>query len=334
MDINLEWGYAYYVNIRRIFMRKLKSFIALFVGLFLTVSLSAEEWFVCLGSFKDVNNAKVLVKELKNLDIEAFIYPTQIGDNLYNRVLLDEPFTQISSARLKAAALEDSGKLASLNIKGLWPCAAEKIEIPVVEEVVEKIPEEILPPVEEIKEVSEPEIFDDDLLGDKYFTDNQIKLIGNASEFIGVKKGKYKFDIDDNEASFTYILKKNKAFDLEEYTKNSPKPDDDGESYYLSIDDSFNYGSFTTTFRDKDGNISKPAGLRIAFDMETDIDDLSDFLMFAPVGKEYSIKCTVEFDVWGDDKSDEEIKNMIDDLIEKTDLIEMNEFNIEWYIAE
>ena len=60
-------------------------------------SIFAENWFVCLGSFRVKQNADNRVAELNKHDIPAFVYETESEGQILYRVLLNEKHTDRNS---------------------------------------------------------------------------------------------------------------------------------------------------------------------------------------------------------------------------------------------
>jgi len=87
---------------------------------------TAENWFVCLGSYKIKNNAEIFQKEMKADKVKSFIYECEIGGATYYRVLLDEKFDLIQEARNKAEEFGSSAVAEKNGLRGLWVCYAEK----------------------------------------------------------------------------------------------------------------------------------------------------------------------------------------------------------------
>ncbi|CEM61805.1 hypothetical protein DWQ65_10335 [Treponema phagedenis] len=86
----------------------------------------AETWFVCLSSFRIEANAKRFVKVLKNNGLSAEIDKQVIGEKVFYRVLLTDPFETRQTARQKKDTLADSSYAQKLSFKGLWICTASE----------------------------------------------------------------------------------------------------------------------------------------------------------------------------------------------------------------
>ncbi len=98
-------------------------------------SIFAENWFVCLGSFRVKQNADNRVAELNKHDIPAFVYETESEGQILYRVLLNEKHTDRKEARSVRDKYSNNTTIKQLGITGLWICAVEE-ELPELQEPV------------------------------------------------------------------------------------------------------------------------------------------------------------------------------------------------------
>jgi len=104
-------------------MRKIKfAFITLF--LILCSSVFAEDWFVCLASFKQKNNAEALVKNLANNNVGSFIAEQTVKGQLYYRVLYKTDYPDAVTARRHRDELKNNETLKKYKLSGFWICQA------------------------------------------------------------------------------------------------------------------------------------------------------------------------------------------------------------------
>lgn len=109
-----------------------KAFLAL-LFVFCVNTLFAEDWFICLGSFKVKQNAENRVALLARNNIPAFVYETQTDDGVLYRVLMDEQHKDRNEARAAKNRLSENSVIKALGLSGLWICSAERETEPVVE---------------------------------------------------------------------------------------------------------------------------------------------------------------------------------------------------------
>ncbi len=126
----------------------MKKFFTIIFLSFLFSFCFAESIFVCLGSFRNSENAQRLVQNLNDLGEEAFIYETVVNNQTMFRVLYSKDFDQKDEARTFRDSIKDADFVKNLNLSGLWICEAQKpvVEpLPVVQNVVpEPLPETVL----------------------------------------------------------------------------------------------------------------------------------------------------------------------------------------------
>lgn len=104
----------------------MKKFISVFLFFVLLNFSFAEEIFVCVGSFKNPENAENLVKNLENLGTESFVFEAQVNNQTLYRVLLSNSFDLKEEARKFRNSVENADFAKKLNLSGLWICQANK----------------------------------------------------------------------------------------------------------------------------------------------------------------------------------------------------------------
>ena len=103
---------------------KLLIFMILFT-LIRIPTLFAKDWFVCLGSFKDLANAERFKEDLAALSVPSFVYKTENAEQTLYRVLLQEAFSNADDAQKLCEGLEKPLK-KHIAINGeLWICEAQ-----------------------------------------------------------------------------------------------------------------------------------------------------------------------------------------------------------------
>ena len=116
----------------------MKRFFSIIIFTFLINFSFAQNVHVCLGSFKILTNAQRLVKNLNELNEEAFIYQAQVNGQTMYRVLLSKEFKDKDDARSFKEKINNSAFAKKLNLSGLWICKTEKTstieEVPVKKE--------------------------------------------------------------------------------------------------------------------------------------------------------------------------------------------------------
>lgn len=91
-----------------------------------TTVVSAQEWFICLGSFMDRSNAERFKDDLSTQSVPSFVYETKIDGRSLYRVLLSESFSDANDARVLRDGIEKSlRKHVSIN-GNLWICLADR----------------------------------------------------------------------------------------------------------------------------------------------------------------------------------------------------------------
>lgn len=144
-------------------MKMKKLFVSL-IFCFVLQSLIAKEWYVCLASFKNQDNAKNYTAVLGQYDLPSWIYLSSTPKGDYYRVLYDVPSSTIEQARKLRDEVAATKGAQTLKLQGLWVCVAQKEIVPLVtknESIVqealvspaaEKLPEPVVLTVNEEKQ--------------------------------------------------------------------------------------------------------------------------------------------------------------------------------------
>lgn len=111
-------------------MAKKLFFILCVLAFFITTSIGAEEWKVCLGSFRNKKNAETRVELLKKGGIPSSIvqHKTEDGSILY-RVFYEENFQNQASAELQKKLLSDYPPIKALKINDIWFLKVKETEV-------------------------------------------------------------------------------------------------------------------------------------------------------------------------------------------------------------
>lgn len=136
----------------------MKKNLFIVLALFLSVSVFASDWYICMGSFKNLDKAKQRVGVLAEAGFSVFINEVEKADssNLY-RVLYSEKFTKKEDAKFRRNELLALSKIKELGLSDIWYCESNGIKYaePVVqEEVVVEAP---APVVQQVQVPSEPQ---------------------------------------------------------------------------------------------------------------------------------------------------------------------------------
>ena len=99
-----------------------KLFFILWVSIFfISSSIGAEEWKVCLGSFRNKKNAETRVEALKKGGIPSSIVQHKTGDGtILYRVFYEENFQNQASANLHKELLSNYPPIKALKINDIW----------------------------------------------------------------------------------------------------------------------------------------------------------------------------------------------------------------------
>lgn len=111
---------------------KIKRLFVSLIFCFVLQSLIAQEWFVCLASFKNQENAKNYTAVLGQYDLPSWIYLSSTPKGDYYRVLYDVPSSTIEQARKLRDEVAATKGAKALKLQGLWVCVAQKEIVPVV----------------------------------------------------------------------------------------------------------------------------------------------------------------------------------------------------------
>ena len=114
--------------------------------LFFTNLLFCQEWYVCLSSFKNPDNAKNFAALLTKNNLPSWVFktPTEKGD--FYRVLYSQACEDLKKAHVLRDKIAASKEAGQFNLSGLWVC-----QVP-----VEKVPKVVEPEPEPLP-VPEPE---------------------------------------------------------------------------------------------------------------------------------------------------------------------------------
>ncbi len=94
-----------------------------------TVNISAQSWYVCMGSFRTKENALHLQEKLEDQDIYTFIVSVRTERGLFYRVLATQDDGQVNTASSSSAVRQQDAlvkKAAALGITNLWVCKADQ----------------------------------------------------------------------------------------------------------------------------------------------------------------------------------------------------------------
>lgn len=109
---------------------KIKRLFVSLIFCFVLQSLIAQEWYVCLASFKNQDNAKNYTAVLGQYDLPSWIYLSNTPKGDFYRVLYDLPSQTIEQARKLRDEVATTKGAQALQLKGLWVCVAQKEIIP------------------------------------------------------------------------------------------------------------------------------------------------------------------------------------------------------------
>ncbi|MBQ0050870.1 MAG: SPOR domain-containing protein [Treponema sp.] len=111
-------------------MRKFRFYFALFclVSIFSGFGF-AEETYICVGSYKNQENALQLLQKLGSFNVSAFVNQVELERGTHYRVLLSSGFDSKDSARIYKNEVLTFPFVHHLNLKGLWICSGEEINI-------------------------------------------------------------------------------------------------------------------------------------------------------------------------------------------------------------
>ncbi len=128
---------------------KIKRLFVSLIFCFVLQSLIAEEWYVCLASFKNQDNAKNYAAVLGQYELPSWIYFSSTPKGDYYRVLYDVPSSTIEQARKLRDEVAATKGAKTLKLQGLWVCVAEKEIVPLVTKNESIVQEALVPPAAE-----------------------------------------------------------------------------------------------------------------------------------------------------------------------------------------
>lgn len=117
-------------RINEVFMNNFfKRFSIIFIlTLLFSLPVFSQDWYLCVGSFKNEKNAQTLVESLKYNGFDSIIDNYEKDSELYYRVLLAQSYSDRNLARSKIKDIEKDPIIKKLKISGIWICtASEKI---------------------------------------------------------------------------------------------------------------------------------------------------------------------------------------------------------------
>lgn len=93
-----------------------------FLFLLLGSMAFADDWYLCLGSYKDLDNAKVQANTLNNNDIPVLIYEhkTSSSPDVLYRILMDEPYSTEAKAVTRRNQVQNFKIIQQLKITNIW----------------------------------------------------------------------------------------------------------------------------------------------------------------------------------------------------------------------
>ena len=128
---------------------KIKRLFVSLIFCFVLQSLIAQEWYVCLASFKNQDNAKNYTAVLGQYELPSWIFFSSTPKGDFYRVLYDLPSQTIEQARKLRDELAATKGAKTLKLQGLWVCVAEKEIVPLVTKNDSIVQEALVPPAAE-----------------------------------------------------------------------------------------------------------------------------------------------------------------------------------------
>ena len=98
--------------------------IIFLLTLLFSLPVFSQDWYLCLGSFKNEKNAQTLVESLKYNGFDSIIDNYEKNSELYYRVLLAPGYSDRNIARSKIKEIEKNPVIKKLKISGIWICTA------------------------------------------------------------------------------------------------------------------------------------------------------------------------------------------------------------------
>ena len=104
-----------------------KRFSIIFIlTLLFSLPVFSQDWYLCVGSFKNEKNAQTLVESLKYNGFDSIIDTFEKDSELYYRVLLAPSYSDRNVARSKIKDIEKDPIIKKLKISGIWICPASE----------------------------------------------------------------------------------------------------------------------------------------------------------------------------------------------------------------
>ncbi|MCR4952520.1 MAG: SPOR domain-containing protein [Treponema sp.] len=88
--------------------------------------LFAENWFVCLSSFRSPENAEIFCSQLSENNINSWIYFSRTEKGDFYRVLYSKTCNDSEEARILRDKIDSSKVAKKLALNGLWILKAQK----------------------------------------------------------------------------------------------------------------------------------------------------------------------------------------------------------------
>lgn len=113
-------------------MKFMKKFTLIFIISLIFASVFADDYYVCLGSFKEEKYYSAFTEKLKNAGFDTIVVEADSKIGKTNRVLLDEKYPSMDAAHERILALKKDPRTRKLGISGIWPLKLEKKAVPAV----------------------------------------------------------------------------------------------------------------------------------------------------------------------------------------------------------
>ena len=105
---------------------KMKKCLAFLVSSLLSVAAFADGWYVCMGSFKNLDKAKERVRVLSVEGFDVFVSEVKrTGNEKLYRVLFSESFAQKRDASSKRNEFLSKDSIKRLGLSDLWCCESD-----------------------------------------------------------------------------------------------------------------------------------------------------------------------------------------------------------------
>lgn len=105
---------------------KMKKCLAFLVSSLLSVAAFADGWYVCMGSFKNLDKAKERARVLSVEGFDVFVSEVErIGNEKLYRVLFSESFAQKRDASSKRNEFLSKDSIKRLGLSDLWCCESD-----------------------------------------------------------------------------------------------------------------------------------------------------------------------------------------------------------------